>query len=170
MNTNIITFGFKMEFQTLLGPCYAVLDGPLFHSVMGVPMVKFSRHILADWMFWQVFIGLPTGAILSFANLVHTFIQSASSFLSTCPCHLSLRHLITSPIASTPRRLLSSVLGFLSFRETPHIHLVILISVRETPPIHLVILISVLSIYDSSSAVQAHDSHPYNKQLLMHVM
>ena len=40
-------------------------------------------------------------------NLEHVFTLSASSFLSTCPCHLSLHLLITSPIASRHVRLRS---------------------------------------------------------------
>ena len=61
--------------------------------------------------------------------------------------------LITSPIASTPRFLLSSVLGCLSFRETLHVH--------------RIIFIPILSIFDSN---MAHFSHLHNKQLLMHAM
>ena len=40
---------------------------------------------------------------------------------STCPCHLSLHLLITSPIASTYFYLIS-VLVYLSLRKSPHIH------------------------------------------------
>ena len=44
-------------------------------------------------------------------------IECSTSVL-TCLCHFSLDLLITSPIASTPRCLLGTVLGCLSFRET----------------------------------------------------
>ena len=37
---------------------------------------------------------------------------------------------------------------------------------EKTPHIHMIILISVLSIFDASSALKAHVSHPYNKLLL----
>ena len=89
----------------------------------------------------------------------------AIALLSTCPCHLSfmciydcmwnptvrllinrflsylsLPLLITAPITSTRRHLLSSVLGCLSGKH------------HTSPHIHLIILIYVLSIFDSSSA------------------
>ena len=59
---------------------------------------SFSRRMSADTVFCQTFFGLPTGAVRSTTNLTHAFTQSASPFPSSCPCHLILDHLITSPI------------------------------------------------------------------------
>ena len=101
------------------------------HPVASISFGR-GRHeiqLLADTVFCQAFFGLPSGAVPFTTNLV----RSASPFLSTCPCHLSLHLLITSPITSTPRCLLITspitptprcLLG--SVRETPHIHLIIL--------------------------------------------
>ena len=75
----------------------------------------------------------------TFTNLVHAFTQSTSSFPSTCPCHLSLPLLITSPVAYVPRCLLSS----------PNIHLIIL-------TFHLRLQLC------------SHVSHTHSKQLLLH--
>ena len=147
--------------QTLLGSPYAILL-----TSISFCRGHIGRQLSADKVFCQVFLGLPTGAFLSTTNLVHALIQSASSFLSTCPCRLSLHPLITSPIASTSRRLLSSVLSFFRRNTThPPDHPHLCLSFRETRPIHLIILISVLSVFDSSSALMAHVSHPYNMQL-----
>ena len=48
---------------------------------------------------------------------------------SRCPNHLNLPRLTTSATLSTPRRLYKSTLRFLSFSDTPHIHLTIIRSV-----------------------------------------
>ena len=109
---------FMAVFQTLLGSPYAVL----WPSILLCHIRPSADRCL------------PSTTTLTLA-----FTRSASPFHSTSPCHLSLHLLITFPITSTPRRFLSSVLGCLSFRETPHIH--------------LIILISVLSIFGSSSAL-----------------
>ena len=101
---------------------------PSFHSVVWVSRVNFCRSMSADTVFCQVFIALLTGNFPSTTNLANAFTQSPSSFNSTWPCHLSL-HLITPPNASTPMLLFSSVLSCLSFRETRHIHMIILIYV-----------------------------------------
>ena len=61
---------------------------------------------------------------------IHFFTQSFSPFFSTCPYHLSLPHLMTVVMGSTPSNFLNSSLVLLSFMETPHIHLIICISAR----------------------------------------
>ena len=50
-------------------------------------------------------------------------------FCSTCPNHLNLPRLTTSSTLCTPKRLYKSTLRFLSFSDTPHIHLTIIRSV-----------------------------------------
>ena len=96
----------------------------------------------------------PADRSLPLHHQLSTCFYLSISFRMTC--NLSLHLLITSLVASISRRLLSSMLDCLSF--------------RETPPFRLIILISVLSIIYACSAVLAHVSHPYNKQLLMHAV
>ena len=47
---------------------------------------------------------------------------------STCPNHLNLPCLTTFATLQTPKRLYKSSLRFLSFRDTPHIYLIIMCS------------------------------------------
>ena len=119
-------------------PCY----DPPFNVVVDIPRVNFQ----------QTHEGRQCSAERSRPvhhklGTVHTLTQSASPICFTCPCQLSLHILMKPPIASTPRCLLSSVLGCLSFRETPHIH--------------LIILISVFSILDSNYALMSHVKERY---------
>src|SRR5260221_56975 len=76
----------------------------------------------------HIFFGLPLDLGPSTSKTLQPFTQSQSSFLSTCPNHLSLFHFTTTPIASTPILSLDIALVIFSLRETPHIILIILIS------------------------------------------
>ena len=60
---------------------------------------------------------------------LHTFLYPV---LITCLYHLRLPLLMTVVIGSTPPSFLNSSLVFLSFMETPHIHLIICISADQT--------------------------------------
>ena len=55
--------------------------------------------------------------------------QSSPLLRSTCPNHLNLPRLTTSATLWTLKRLYKSTLRFLSFSDTPHIHLTIICSV-----------------------------------------
>ena len=72
----------------------------------------------------HVLAGLPTGLLDSTLYSILFFTQSSSLFLITCSYHLSLLLLMTVVIGSTPTNSLNSSLVFLSFMETPHIHLI----------------------------------------------
>ena len=78
----------------------------------------------------QVFFGHPLCLIPSTSHVIQLLTQSLSSFCSTCPNYLNLHFLIIRLTGSNPKSCLSSSLFFLSFRLTPHIHLIILISVQ----------------------------------------
>ena len=52
--------------------------------------------------------------------------QSSPFLRSTCPNHLNLPRLTTYATLWTPKRLYKASLRFLSFRDTPHIHLTIM--------------------------------------------
>ena len=88
----------------------------------------------------------PSSTISSFANSLQDFLplpahltpattflqadtQSSPLLRSTCPNHLNLPRLTTSATLCIPRRLYKSTLCFLSFSDTPHIHLTIFCSV-----------------------------------------
>ena len=79
---------------------------------------------------FQVFFRLPLGLEPSTSCSIHFFTQSSSSFRNTWPYQRSLFCCNTNAMSSTPSLSLSSLLGSLSFRLTPHIHLTILISAR----------------------------------------
>ena len=76
--------------------------------------------------------------------------QSSTLLRSRCPNHLNLPRLTTSATQLIPRKLHKSSLHFLSFKDTPHIH--------------LTIIRSVLSKLLRSSAFIAQVSVPYNYQ------
>ena len=111
--------------------CLTPSYGPLFLSVVDVPGgVNFQQtHVGRQ----SVLLGFPQPSDRS-CPLRHQpsarlhIIGTVLSFYMSMPPRFPSSHHIR--IASTPRRLLSSVLGCLSFRETPHI------------------LISILSIFD----------------------
>src|SRR5260221_13541393 len=66
------------------------------------------------------FFGLPLGFSPSPSKTVQPFTQSQSSFLSTCPNHLSLFRFTSTPIAPTPILSLNITLVISSLRDTPH--------------------------------------------------
>src|SRR5687768_17999464 len=95
----------------------------------------------------HVFLPLPRPFEPStFINL-QADTQFSASMRSTCPNHLILPPLTTTETLSIPKRSKSSSLDFLSFSDTPDIHLII---------IH-----SVLSSLFMSSTFIAHVSLPY---------
>src|SRR5882757_1966608 len=93
----------------------------------------------------QVF--LPLSLVPPISISLHDFTQSASSFLSKCPNHLSLPRLTTSDTLSIFNRFLRSSFGILSLNVTPHIL--------------LTIIISDLSSLRISSTLTGHVSLPY---------
>ena len=79
--------------------------------------------------FPQVFLPPP----LHFTPATTTFLQadtqSSPLLRSTCPNHLNQPRLTTSATFWTPNKLYKSTLRFLSFSDTPHIHLTVIRSV-----------------------------------------
>ena len=73
----------------------------------------------------QVFLPLPAHLTPATTTFLQADAQSSPFLRSTCPNHLNLPRLTTS----TPKRLYKSTLRFLSFSDTPHIHLTIIRSV-----------------------------------------
>ena len=70
----------------------------------------------------QVFFGLPLGLAPSTSYSIYFFIQSLSSFCSTCPHHCNLFHCSTEIMSSNPSLSLNALLGILSCSLMPHIH------------------------------------------------
>jgi len=75
----------------------------------------------------QVFFGLPLGLAPSTSYSIHFFIQSLSSFCSTCPYNRNLFCCSTEIMSSNRSLSLNPLLGTLSCSLTTHIHLTILI-------------------------------------------
>ena len=115
---------FKAVFQTLLGLPYAVL-WPSISLGGGRPWSQLSADACRQTECVLPGHPQPVDRGLPFHHQPSAQLHIISIVLSFNSLHL----LITFPIASTPKRLLSSVLGCLSLIETPHIHLTILISV-----------------------------------------
>ena len=88
-----------------------------------------SSAISASTLYNHVLAGLPTGLLDSTLYSILFFTKSSSlfliTFLITCPYHLSLPLLMTVVIGSILTNSLNSALVFLSFMETPQIHLII---------------------------------------------
>ena len=100
----------------------------------------------------HVFLLPPWPLAPSTTNLLQEDTQSSTLLRSRCPNHLNLPRLTTSATQLIiPRRLHKSSLHFLSFKDTPHIH--------------LTIIRSVLSKLLISSAFTAQVSVPYIKTL-----
>jgi len=78
----------------------------------------------------QVFFGLLLGLAPSTSYSIHFFTQSLSSIRNICPYHRNLFRCSTKIMSSNPSLSLNPLLGILSCRFTPHIHLTILISAR----------------------------------------
>jgi len=111
-------------------------DHPIFISFFHLPRsVASSLFKLRVWQSFcttsfHVLFGLPLGLEPSTSYSIHFFIQSVSSFRSTCPYQRSLFCCSINIILSIPSLSLNSLLGTLSFTLTLHIHLTILISAR----------------------------------------
>jgi len=71
----------------------------------------------------QVLFGLPLGLAASTLYSIHFFMQSLSSFCSTCLYHCNLFCCSTEIIPSYPSLSLNCLLGILSFTLMPQIHL-----------------------------------------------
>ena len=112
-----------------------------------IPIAFMSRTI----PLLHVFLGAPLPPTPVTFILVHFFTQSFSSFCSTYRNHLNLALWILFSTHSMPKRLKSSSLCFLSFKETPHI-------LRT-------IILSALPNLARSSAFIAHISLPYTNTL-----
>ena len=78
---------------------------------------------------YQVFLPLPAHLTPATTTFLQADTQSSPLLHSTCPNHLNLARLTTSSTLCTPKRLYKSTLRFLSFSDTPHIHLTIIRSV-----------------------------------------
>ena len=77
----------------------------------------------------HVFLLRPRPLVPSTTNPLQADTQSSTLLRSRCPNHLNLPRLTTSATQLIPRRLHKSSLRFLSFKDTPHIHLTIIRSV-----------------------------------------
>ena len=77
----------------------------------------------------QVFLPLPAHLTPATTTFLQADTQSSPLLRSTCPNHLNLPRLTTSATLWTLKRLYKSTLRFLSFSDTPHIHLTIIRSV-----------------------------------------
>ena len=78
----------------------------------------------------QVFFSLPLGLAPSTWYSIHFFIQSLSSFCSTCPYDRNLFCCSHKIMSSNSSLSLNLLLGTLFCSLTPHTHLIILISAR----------------------------------------
>ena len=74
----------------------------------------------------QVFLPLPAHLTPATTPFLQADTQSSPLLRSTCPNYLNLPHLTTFATLWIPKRLYKSSLRFLSFRDTPHIHLTIM--------------------------------------------
>ena len=77
----------------------------------------------------KVFLPLSTHLAPATTTFLQADTQSSLFLCSTCPNHFNLSCLTTSATLSTPKRLYKSTLRFLSFSDTPHIHLTIIRSI-----------------------------------------
>ena len=111
---------------------------PFFISFFHLPRsITSSLFKLRAWQSFcttsfHVLFGLPLGLEPSTSYSIHLFIQSVSSFRSTCPYHHNLFCCSINIISPIPSLSLNSLLGTLSFALTLHIHLTkcVLISAR----------------------------------------
>jgi len=71
----------------------------------------------------HVFFGLPLGLAPSISYCIHFFIQSLSSFRSTCPYYRNLFCCRSEIMSSNPSLSLNPLLGTVSCSLRPHIHL-----------------------------------------------
>ena len=113
--------------------CHLSPQAPLLHCLL---------HPLLPCLAWSPYPLFPSTLI----NL-HSDTMFPSAILSTCPYHLSLPISTNSLTPCIPMRFLNSSFVFRCF--------------KDTPLIHLTILISALSSRFMSSSFAAHVSLPY---------
>jgi len=101
---------------------------PPFTTIQGILPIQSMRFtVFFHNLSLQVFVGLPLGLAPSTSYSIHFFIQSLSSFYSTCPYHRNLCCCSSKIISPNPSLSLNSLLKTPSCSFTPHIHLTILI-------------------------------------------
>ena len=93
-------------------------------------LLKF-QDIFQDISFSRIFPGQTEFQDISRTFPGHGIFQDIFQDVGTltCPNHLNLPCLTTSATLCTPRRLYKSTLRFLSFSDTPHIHLTLIRSI-----------------------------------------
>jgi len=115
-----------------------VINHPLSASSicydLGILSVQFTCLTVFLHNLCPIFFGLPLCLAPSISYSKHFFIQSLSSFHSTCPYHRNLFCCITKVVSSNPSPSFNPLLGTLSCSLMPHIHLTILTSASEVPP------------------------------------
>ena len=97
------------------------------NSPLGMQTKQFTMSSLTHCS--HVFLLRPRPLVPSTTNPLQADTQSSTLLRSRCPNHLNLPRLTTSATQLIPRRLYKSSLCFLSFKDTPHIHLTIIRSV-----------------------------------------
>ena len=119
------------------------LKRPSFHAQLGldVPLETKPLHISLNTAHsgckpstfissfthsYQVFLPLPAHLTPATTTFLQADTQSSPFLRSTCPNHLNLPYLTTSSTLCTSRILYKSTQRFLSFSDTPHIHLTII--------------------------------------------
>ena len=112
----------------------------------------------------HVFLGAPLSTTPVTFILVHFFTQSFSSFRSTCPnhlkpCSLDLALWILFSTHSMPKRLKSSSLRFLSFKDTPHILRTIILSALLNLTRSPAFIAQVSLPYTNTLWTQSRDQH-----------
>ena len=93
------------------------------NTIQGILPVQSMRLTVFSTISLQVFFGQPLGLEPSTTYSIHFFTQSLSSFRNTCPYHRNLFRCNTKIMLSNPNLSLNPLLGILSYRFTPHIHL-----------------------------------------------
>src|SRR6267154_876319 len=107
---------------------------PFFQTTRScaIPLVNPHSLISSSTHSYHVFLPLPLPLTPSTCNSLQVLTQSASLLRSTCPNQRNLPCLTTSDTHSIPSRPSNSSFVFLSFKETPHIHLIIIRSVLSS--------------------------------------
>jgi len=112
------------RYQKKHSPTHHPDHHPIFISFFHLP--RSTASSLFKLRAWQSFcttsfhvlFGLPLGLEPSTSYSIHFFIQSVSSFRSTCPYHRNLFCCSINIISSIPSLSLNSLLGSLSFTLT----------------------------------------------------
>src|SRR5207249_3851647 len=108
----------------------------------------------------QVFRPLPLTP--STANSLQAVTQSSPLFRSTCPNQRSLPRLTTSDTLSICKRCNNSSILTLSFNDTPHIHLNIILSALSSLCISSTLIAHVSLPYINTDCTQALYTFPFN--------